>query len=301
MATRTNSTNTAARLSLVVLVALLAVLGLHGTVGSPDWNGHSRTHEAWAAGALEAAVVALALVVRRRTRRSPADYLVAVRLRIALSYLLIGMASALALTLVVLLVNLHVSARPPALGRAPALHGLLGHPKVAPSQAAGHFPLSQIFYGLAAAILLAAVVVLAVKGLGRTRAPSAPELGVVAEEYPEELHEALRMGQRALLELDDARAAIIACYVAMEESLARAGTARANTETPDELLTRAAGSLAISRAAASRLTSLFYEARFSSHPLLSGQRDAAQAALAELAEDLERLDRDARVGAPSEL
>jgi hypothetical protein len=35
--------------------------------------------------------------------------------------------------------------------------------------------------------------------------------------------------------------------------------------------------------AAARLTSLFYEARFSSHPLGRGQRDAAERALDELA------------------
>jgi hypothetical protein len=35
--------------------------------------------------------------------------------------------------------------------------------------------------------------------------------------------------------------------------------------------------------AAARLTALFYEARFSSHPLGRGQRDAAEQALDELA------------------
>jgi hypothetical protein len=96
------------------------------------------------------------------------------------------------------------------------------------------------------------------------------------------MQEALLWGQRALLEMDDARAAIIACYLAMEESLARAGTARASAETPDELLGRAARTLLISRGAAAQLTSLFYEARFSSHPLDDAQKGGAQKALAEL-------------------
>ena len=39
-------------------------------------------------------------------------------------------------------------------------------------------------------------------------------------------------------------------------------------------------------AAASRLTSLFYEARFSTHPLNGRQREAAGAALDELAAEL---------------
>ena len=38
--------------------------------------------------------------------------------------------------------------------------------------------------------------------------------------------------------------------------------------------------------AAGRLTALFYEARFSTHPLDAGQRDAASAALDELAAEL---------------
>ena len=52
------------------------------------------------------------------------------------------------------------------------------------------------------------------------------------------LLEAIESGQSALRRLDDARTAIIACYVAMEQSLARAGTARAVADTPDELLQR---------------------------------------------------------------
>jgi hypothetical protein len=39
--------------------------------------------------------------------------------------------------------------------------------------------------------------------------------------------------------------------------------------------------------AAARLTALFYEARFSSHPLDHGQRDAAERALDELAAALD--------------
>jgi hypothetical protein len=102
------------------------------------------------------------------------------------------------------------------------------------------------------------------------------------------LQEALVWGQRALLDLDDARAAIIACYVAMEESLARAGTARASAETPDELLARAAQAFLVSAGAASRLTSLFYEARFSSHPLGTAHRESAETALAGLVAELDQ-------------
>jgi hypothetical protein len=76
----------------------------------------------------------------------------------------------------------------------------------------------------------------------------------------------------------------------MEQSLAGAGTARAVADTPDELLARAAGLGLVRTGAAARLTALFYEARFSSHPMLLAQRDEAQQALAELADSLRDLD-----------
>jgi hypothetical protein len=69
----------------------------------------------------------------------------------------------------------------------------------------------------------------------------------------------------------------------MENSLAERGAARAVADTPDELLARATTSGLVRGTAAARLTALFYEARFSSHPLGRGQRDAAEQALDELA------------------
>jgi hypothetical protein len=76
----------------------------------------------------------------------------------------------------------------------------------------------------------------------------------------------------------------------MEESLAEAGMARAVADTPDELLARAADHGLVRTGAAARLTGLFYEARFSSHPMPAAQRDEAQQALAELAGSLRDLE-----------
>jgi hypothetical protein len=72
----------------------------------------------------------------------------------------------------------------------------------------------------------------------------------------------------------------------MERRLADRGTARGAADTPDELLARAVAAGAVRGGAAGRLTALFYEARFSTHPLGAGQRDAASAALDELAVEL---------------
>jgi hypothetical protein len=72
----------------------------------------------------------------------------------------------------------------------------------------------------------------------------------------------------------------------MEASLDERGAARVIADTPDELLTRATAMGIVRGTAASRLTGLFYEARFSSHPLDRRHRDAAAQALAELAGEL---------------
>jgi hypothetical protein len=72
----------------------------------------------------------------------------------------------------------------------------------------------------------------------------------------------------------------------MERSLADRGTSRTAADTPDELLARAVGAGTVRGPAAGRLTALFYEARFSTHPVAASQRAAASAALDELAAEL---------------
>jgi flagellar basal body-associated protein FliL len=145
-----------------------------------------------------------------------------------------------------------------------------------------HVPLSVILYILLVVVLVAAVLLSI--WWSRRFGPSfgGRTSGFLAED-PEDLREAVESGRSALRTIDDARAAIIACYVAMESSLAERGAARAVADTPDELLARATTSGLVRGTAASRLTALFYEARFSSHPLGRGQRDAAERALDELA------------------
>jgi hypothetical protein len=105
----------------------------------------------------------------------------------------------------------------------------------------------------------------------------------------EALADALLAGRSALAG-DDARAAIIACYAAMEASLSNAGVARERADSPSDLLRRAKtrdlpGTGALDAAA---LTDLFREARYSTHPM-TGQHlatarralDSVTAALAE--------------------
>jgi hypothetical protein len=84
----------------------------------------------------------------------------------------------------------------------------------------------------------------------------------------------------------DAREAVIACYVRMERALADAGSPRHPTESPLELLDRVLGEQAVPAADATRLTELFSEARFSTHPVTDEMRDAARRSLAAVADAL---------------
>jgi hypothetical protein len=140
---------------------------------------------------------------------------------------------------------------------------------------------SYLLYGLIGLTVLAAIVasmVLVWRSRTRLRR-SAGYADDAPAEAGEDLRQAVDSGRAALRAVDDARAAIIACYVAMEDSLASAGATRAIAETPDELLTRAVAAGLIRGRAAAALTGLFYEARFSSHPLPPTAKDTARDAL----------------------
>lgn len=96
----------------------------------------------------------------------------------------------------------------------------------------------------------------------------------------EALADALLAG-RSVLAGDDARAAIIACYAALEASLDQAGVIREHSDSPSDLLRRATSPDLPGDGAqhAATLTDLFREARFSTHPMTAWQLDAARNAL----------------------
>ena len=279
---------------LVLPLALLIILGLaglRGTVAAPKWSGSVR-HDGVAVGlALEVILgVLLLLTYRRRSRAVRATMLsdvpvndVAAKLRGVLIFVLGGGMIAVAVAIIESL-HVHVRvAKASPLTFPPQTRNTI-KPYHAPRSSPFHFPLAVSLYGLLIVLLLAAVLLSiwwARRFAGR---PSfGGRHGEVIAEDPEDLREAVESGRSALRTVDDARAAIIACYVAMENSLAERGTARAVADTPDELLARATSSGLVRGTAAARLTELFYEARFSSHPLGRSQRDAAERALDELA------------------
>jgi Domain of unknown function (DUF4129) len=287
-----------ARLLPLILLIVLVMAGLRGVVPSPRWNGPLKAYGLAIGIALEVVFGALLLVVRFRDaagRRAAAarpydrasedrDVEPPQALRFTLKYVL-GVCMLGVAVVIISDLHLHFFAKP-----RPLLTSPTRKPKspVTPQGRPGgggsfHLPLGPILYALLIAAIVAAVVV-TIWWSTRLRRPAAPL--VIGDVSAEELREAVAGGRAALARIDDARAAIIACYVAMERSLADRGTARGAADTPDELLARAVASGVVRGGAAGRLTTLFYEARFSTHPVGAGQRDAASAALDELAGEL---------------
>lgn len=288
-----------ARLLPLVLLVVLVIVGLRGVVSAPRWDGPLKADGTAIGVALEVVFIALLVAVRRRAAAArhqstgrpydPAhqdrDVDPATALRFTLTAVLLSCIVGVA---VVLLANLHLkffsaARRPPAVK---TINPIRLTPSAGPHGGGGslHIPLGPILYALLIIAIVAAVVV-SIWWSTRLRRPASP-LVIEDVSTAEDLREAVDEGRAALAGVDDARAAIIACYVAMERRLADRGTARGAADTPDELLGRAVAAGTVRGGAARRLTALFYEARFSTHPLGAGQRDAASAALDELAAEL---------------
>jgi hypothetical protein len=100
------------------------------------------------------------------------------------------------------------------------------------------------------------------------------------------LRESLAAGRAALAGPRDPRAAIIACYAAMERGFAAAGSAPAAADTPAEVLARATGAGLVRSGSAVRMAGLFRRARYSSEPMTSADSAAAAAALDQMQADL---------------
>jgi hypothetical protein len=277
----------------VALLIVVGLAGLRGAVGTLRWDGPLHQDAAVVGVVLEAVIAtlfAILLVLHGRGSQEPA----AVKLRAVL--LLVLGAGAIGAG-VLILAGLHLKGLGlrrtlPPIRRPTATPSVSFRPHLGPGSAP-HLPVTVLLYALLVVILLAGVAV-SIWWARRLRPPIALRAGDVIAEDPEQLREAVESGRSALRTVDDARAAIIACYLAMETTLAERGTARGAAGTPGELLTRATEAGLVRGTAAGQLTALFYEARFSSHPLGHRQRDAAERALDELAADLAETEGAAR-------
>ncbi|RKE23513.1 DUF4129 domain-containing protein [Streptomyces sp. TLI_171] len=160
------------------------------------------------------------------------------------------------------------------------------------SHSAGHLGTGLLWLALAVAVAGAAVVAVRWwRGRSIARSGPAPALldGTVTGPTVGVLADAVASGRAALLDGSDPRSAVIACYQAMEVSLAEAGVDLLDSDSPTDLLRRAArtGHLGEARDAQT-LAELFREARYSTHPMDGGHVRRATAALDALAAALAR-------------
>jgi hypothetical protein len=276
-----------ARLLLTALLVAAVLVGLRGGFALHGWRGPYRRDGIAVGTALEAVLAALLVALLIRGRRPSDDFRV-LRVRGLLRAALLA-ALVVVPAILLLAAPLHPHPLPPQpqpTQPRPTVHSTPTRPPHA--SAPFRVPLLDVLYALLVMALIGGIVVCAM--LLRRRQPGhdvlPPDEASLAEGQWSDLEDAVSSGQRALAELDDARAAIIACYVAMERSLAAAGADHAAADTPDEFLARAVAAGLVRGAAAGELTGLFYEARFSAHELTAAQRDAAREALEQLAANL---------------
>ncbi len=275
------------RAVLAVLLLLLTIAGIGAAGPAIGLHRPPRPVLLTTAAALEVVLAGLLVALRWRVRPAVG---VGARLRPLLSGTLVtGLIAVPVATLIGSIGEIR-RLRPVHKGRL----GSAGHPArshVARARPSAVGP--AIGHDVLIGLLIAAVIVVVILAWRRRRAwARLPRRDNLADEEtgtpadPAAAARAVGSGRLALRELDDARAAIIACYLAMEESLAAAGAGRGVAETPDELLARAVAAGLVIAAPSASLTALFYEARFSTHPLPAQRRDAAERALADLAATL---------------
>ncbi|MEV0534029.1 DUF4129 domain-containing protein [Kitasatospora sp. NPDC050463] len=215
------------------------------------------------------------------------------RLREAAAVLLPGAAAAVPVLMFVFHRRAHTdSVDPPSVPPLPDFTPLpTSPPPVWPDRVPADSSLSTVivvvFGGLAIALVVAAVVaaVLLLRRLRIIRRRPPASLPAAPARGEDALAAAVDTGRRALGGAD-ARAAVIACYAAMEASLAASGLSRRAPESPTELLERAVTDDRVDPVHARALTVLFREARYSTHPMDETHVRRAQSALDALAERL---------------
>jgi hypothetical protein len=271
-----------ARVVVTALLILLTVAGIRAIGPAGDW-AHPAGSVLVVGLLLEAAFVAMYLGLR--WRHAPPVAELAGKLNKIVSAALV--ACMIGMLLVIVLYELHFKPGQPRHrpGRVKLPHG--GGPKVRVTR----FPKgpSLPLRDLIIAILIAALITVMIvawrrRRQARIRLAAASDVNV--DEAADDLARAVESGRMALRDIDDARAAIIACYVAMEKSLEEVGAARGAAETPDELLVRTVTAGLVPPVPAGLLTDLFYEARYSTHHMPTSKREQAERALADLAAGL---------------
>ena len=192
--------------------------------------------------------------------------------------------------------------RAPARSPHPATPVKTGEPHDGPSLHLPHWLVDAVVAALVLVLLFAGYQLW--RHLRTGSAAQTPGTYGELRDDQDALADAVDSGRRALLLGDDPRSAVIACYAAMEASLAGSGVARRASDSPQDLLERASAGGLIDGPHAEDLTRLFREARYSTHPMDTGHRDRAAAALDAIAAQLaaraaERAAADAQEAGPA--
>jgi hypothetical protein len=270
-----------ARPIIVGLLLLIVIAGIRAAGPAVGGRGPWRQDAVAIGIGLEVALVVLQIAMAIRVRRSPDAGHLATVLRSWVR----GLA-ALVMIAMVAVVIANVAGTVKGGRLAHILKGQQVKQKAVKFPKASAPSAAYVGYIVYALIVLIAIIACVVLVTRLRRRPPGGYAGQPEGDETDELRHAVESGRTALRAVDDARAAIIACYLAMERSLATAGTARAVAETPDELLGRAAAAGLIHGSAATSLTGLFYEARFSSHLLPASAKDDARQALEAISTEL---------------
>ena len=290
---------------LAILAALLLALGaaaLTSARGSAE-RGLGPLDKQWWLFAAAAVVLGLATLVKLRERISATDPESTARARLNRGVLVVAAVLTAAVPIVLFLSRFQYTAQTDSC--APQCPSILltntarqgGTPLALPSKAASHTGTLKLPLGLILLIISCVLAALIVLGLVllylRTRRLKKIQFGIegappppIGDEPDDEaaLGAAVLAGRGALE--GEARAAIIACYAAMEDSLAEAGVTRLDSDSPADLLKRATERGVVSGPAPRLLAALFREARFSTHPIGARHLDQARGALDEITAQL---------------
>jgi hypothetical protein len=166
--------------------------------------------------------------------------------------------------------------------RPPVTRPLPGPPSAGPGKLTAQ-PAGSI-WPLITGMVIAILVVLILAALSRRRRPAGTSH--TSKRRLATLLDSLAAGSDALTAGGEPRAAIIACYAAMERGFAAAGSAPAVADTPAEVLARATRAGLVRAEPAETLTGLFRRARYSMYPMTSAEATAAADALANMRADL---------------
>lgn len=191
-------------------------------------------------------------------------------------------------------VTLNIGGQPPAAppSTAPAPGTNASRPPQPPDVGADRDVLHYLIAATAALFVL--IVVGAVFAARRRRVEEPPTVGAEMPRpptAPSTSESLVRAAEVGLAEIGDRsrepRAAIIACYAAMERELSRVpGAVPQDFDTPTEVLARAVENHALHVDSAAELVNLFEEARFSPHVMSEAHRESALGVLQLVLADL---------------